>query len=360
MKFKTFGALYLILGTCIAAGMLGLPIVSAEAHFLATFIMLLCAWALMTGGAWCLLQVNLRMPLGVNFITMSEKTLGRLGKTVTWVIYLLFMLSLLCAYLSASSDLLHVFFESLRIPVPRSLCTVIAVIILGGVVYRGISTVDMINRFLMSAKLFICFIVMIAVFPHSHLSNLPATHWRFNGDTLLVMITAFGYATILPSIRDYLGDDRKKLLRIFLGGSLIPITLYLIWILLIQGALPSTELVAMNHSANTNSLLMHALASLTHHPIIESISIMFVSICSITGFLGTSLAFVDALRDGMHDAFSRLSLLLIALFPPMLVVIFYPAIFIQALAYAGMCCLYLLVLLPVMMYVACALKERKK
>src|SRR3990167_9058094 len=92
MKFKTFGALYLILGTCIAAGMLGLPIVSAEAHFLATFIMLLCAWALMTGGAWCLLQVNLRMPLGVNFITMSEKTLGRLGKTVTWVIYLLFML----------------------------------------------------------------------------------------------------------------------------------------------------------------------------------------------------------------------------------------------------------------------------
>lgn len=351
MTFKPFGALYLILGTCIAAGMLGLPIVSADNHFLATLCMLFCAWVLMTVGAWCLLQVTMQMPAGANFITMSKKTLGNTGKVITWFVYLLLLVSLLCAYLSASSDLLQSLFQRLHVDMPRFVATLLSALILGCIVYQGIYAVDIANRFLMSTKLAICLLLIISVAPYAHVSALPADHWHWHVNTLLVMITAFGYGNIIPSIRDYLQNDRKKLMTIFYIGSLIPITLYVVWIFLIQGALPNTELLAMNNSPHTNSLLMHALASLTQHPVIESISVLFVSICSVTGFLSVGLSLFDTLKDGLHDVMPKPGIAGLALLPPMLIVIFYPAIFIQALAYAGMCCLYVLVILPVMMYV---------
>jgi amino acid permease len=55
---KQLGALYLILGTCIAAGLLGLPVATASGHYGLTVIYLLLAWVIMTAGAWCILQVN--------------------------------------------------------------------------------------------------------------------------------------------------------------------------------------------------------------------------------------------------------------------------------------------------------------
>jgi tyrosine-specific transport protein len=93
---KQFGSIYLILGTCIAAGMLGLPIVTAEFHFALTAVMLISSWLLMTAGAWCLLQVNMTMPRGANFISMSEVTLGRVIKYVTTLAYLAVIYYKLC------------------------------------------------------------------------------------------------------------------------------------------------------------------------------------------------------------------------------------------------------------------------
>ena len=66
-------------------------------------------------------------------------------------------------------------------------------------------------------------------------------------------------ANILPSIRDYLNNDRKKIMRVFVISSFIPVILYFVWIAVIQGALPrfgAQGLSAFNNSPNTNSLLM--------------------------------------------------------------------------------------------------------
>ena len=74
---KQFGAIYLILGTCVAAGLLGLPIVTAQNNFLTAFIMVVSAWIMMTLGAWCLLQVTLWFPKDTHLITQSGVILGR-------------------------------------------------------------------------------------------------------------------------------------------------------------------------------------------------------------------------------------------------------------------------------------------
>lgn len=351
---KQFGAIYLILGTCVAAGMLGLPVVTSPHHFLITLIMIFSAWALMTTGAWCLLQVTLQMEPGANLISMAQKNLGTPVKIITWFVYLLLLYSLICAYLAASGDVLQHLLKTIHCIIPRFVATIIAVVILGGIVTHGIRSVDLLNRVLMSTKIIICMLVIFSVTPHAHFSQLSLGNTHWNNSAWLVIICAFGYAIILPSIRDYLGNDKKQLTRVVMIGSFIPMVLYIVWIAVIQGALSRDALIAMNHSANTNSLLMSHIAALTQWTAIKSLSVMFISICSITGFLGVSLCLMDFLSDGIHirnSGKNKVILASLAFIPPMMIVIFDPTIFIHALAYAGMCCLYILIALPIAMYI---------
>lgn len=361
---KQFGAIYLILGTCIAAGMLGLPVVTANNHFALTTVMILSAWILMTTGAYCLLRVNLVMKPGANIISMSGITLGKKVKSITWVVYLLQLYSLICAYLAASGDLLKTLFTTIHLHLPRPVSTMLATLVLGAIVYRGIRTVDFFNRGLMSTKIIICFIIIAAITPFVHFAPLHTGHWTWHGTTWMVIITSFGYGSILPSIRDYLDNNRKQLTRAVLVGGCVPMVLYLVWIAVTQGALPHTGangLLAMNNSANTNSALMMQIAAVTHHKIIKALSVVFISICSITGFLSVSLSLMDVLADGLNrkkTGLNKALIALLALLPPMLIVIFDPAIFTRALAYAGFCCLYILAILPIGMFLR--LKYQRK
>lgn len=362
---KQFGAIYLILGTCIAAGLLGLPVVTAQHNFIITSLMIVSAWVFMTIGAWCLLQVTLLMPPHANLISMSQKTLGSAIKILTWFIYLFLLYSLICAYLAASGDLLQHLLKAMHFDIPRSLATILAVLILGAIVTHGIRSVDMVNRILMSTKIIICLLVIITVIPFAHLKNISMHigNANWNNSAWLVIICAFGYAIILPSIREYLGNNKKVLTRVVMIGSFIPMILYFVWIAVIQGALPRHDLIAMNNSAHTNSLLMSHIAALTHHNIIKLLSIVFISICSVTGFLGVSLCLIDFLADGtkmIKQGKNKFILAMFAFIPPAVIVIVDPAIFIRALYWAGACCLYILIALPVGMYIALRFTARAR
>ena len=76
MNLKTVGSILLIVGTSIGAGLLALPLVTAEAGFFNTFLLLIICWFLMTAGAFYLLETNLQLPLNSNLITMSQRSLG--------------------------------------------------------------------------------------------------------------------------------------------------------------------------------------------------------------------------------------------------------------------------------------------
>ena len=353
---KQLGAIFLILGTCVAAAMLGLPVVTANEHYLIITLEILIAWVTMTFGAWCILQVNLAMKPGSNLISMSEATLGNTVKWVTWGVYSVLLFCLISAYLAASSDVLQALLHANNIQVTRNVTTIMATGVLGFIVYRGIRTVDLINRSLLSTKLIICGIIIAAVSPHFDKALFSAGEMQSSASSFLVIICAFGYAIIIPSIREYLNSDRRQLKRVLIIGSFIPMSLYLLWIAVIHGAVArtgTTGLIAMNGSENVNSMLMMHLANITHKPVLQFLAVAFISISSITGFLGVSLCTVDFLADGLKMpkvGINRLTLVAMTFLPPMLVVIFKPAIFTSALAYAGLCCIYILIILPIAMY----------
>jgi len=95
MDFKLLGSILLIVGTSIGAGMLALPIATAQLGFFGSLILLLICWFVMTAGALLLLEVNLWLPQNSNLISMAKATIGPIGQIVAWITYLLLLYYLL-------------------------------------------------------------------------------------------------------------------------------------------------------------------------------------------------------------------------------------------------------------------------
>lgn len=355
MLNKIIGSIFLILGTCIGAGMLAIPIVTTPESFGLSVLLLFIAWLVMTIGAFAILEVNLCFKPGSNLISMAEATLGKLGKMITSFVYLLLMYSLICAYLSSASGITQMLMSFAHCNISRTLATIITLSLLGAVVYQGMGTVDIVNRLLMSIKCILFIVIVVMLAPHLQLNALTEGHIQVKNTAFIVMITSFGYAIILPTLRQYLGSDRKLLKRVVLIGSLIPFFVFFLWMIAVKGALPhhgSDGLLAMLKSDNATSLLMLAIAKTLQSHWVKYIANIFVSIFVLTSFVCVSISLVDFIADGLKktkQGKDNLIIHLLCFLPPLAIVLVKPGIFITALAYSGILCIILLIILPLLM-----------
>ncbi len=352
MRAKIFGCILMILGTSIGAGMLALPVVSAAQPFYVTVIMLIATWFLMTLAAFSLLEVNLWFPSGGNLVSMAKQTLGLLGQALMWVVYLLLLYCLICSYLSAAGDVITNLIREVYTSAPLWFGDIIALLLLGAVVAVGIGAVDWVNRVLMSLKLGLYVFVILLILPKVHHANLLVQHSQWHGSVLLTIVTAFGFAIIVPSIRAYLDSDVGKLKKVLGLGSIIPLVVYLFWIIAVQGSLSRQALLPLLHSSQANSLLIAQLQSVFHLTLISLPLQVFVTVCVFTSFLGVSICLVDFIADGMSlrkRGTDGVVVFSVAYLPPLLIVLLSPKLFYSALQYAGLCCVALLVMMPLLM-----------
>ncbi len=355
--WRLFGSVFLMLGTSIGAAMLALPVVTATHSFAVTLTVLITCWILMSAGAWALMQVCFKMPVGANLISMSEKTLGHAVKCLTWIIYLLLLYALICAYLTGCRDVLESVLSLYGYSIGNHLAAILVTFVLGLIVYKGIASVDWLNRLLMSAKLLSCLAVLLFIMPHAqwqHLSGgLSATPTT---STIMVVITAFGFAIIVPSLYAYLQQNKRQIRLALFWGSFIPLLLYIAWIAVVQACVPrlgASGLHAMAHSAHTTSSLMTALLHISHTAIIKRFSVVFIALSSLTGILSVSVCLYDFLRDGLRQSFfvqHKYVLLLLMYLPPLLILLLMPGLFVSLLTLAGAFCVYILIALPIAMW----------
>lgn len=352
---KMIGGTLLIVGTAIGGGMLALPVAASPGGFFNSSLLLLLCWFLMTYSAFLILEVNLWLPPNSNIISMAKATLGRKGEVMAWTCYLLLLYALICAYISSGTDIFHNLFHLIGINLPLWLSSCLFVGILGFIVYKGIESVDYVNRGLMFAKLSAYILLVISISPHVQLSNLQGGKASALIGSVTVMITSFGFATIIPSLRAYFHDDVKKLRTIIMIGSLIPLICYIIWILVILGVIPrngNNSLDAVLRSGHTTTELTTSLSIFLNNPWITNFSRLFSSICVATSFLGVSLGLSDFLADGLKvkkQGRGNLIIYSATFLPSLLIILFYPSIFILGISYAGIFCILLLALLPALM-----------
>ena len=341
--------------------MLALPISTAEVGFTNSIFFLIVCWLIMTTGALLILEVNLRLPTGNNMVSMARSTLGLSGQIIAWITYLFLLYSLLAAYISGGSDVLNGLLTHLNLTLPTWLASLLFTSLFSVIVYKGIRTVDYINRGLMFGKLGVYVLLLFIISPHVDFTTLSGGSMKAITGPLMILIASFGFASIVPSLRDYFHDDIPSLRKMIIYGSLIPLLCYILWDAVIMGVVQregSGGLLALMSNEHATSGLTNALSQSVKNTWIMAFFGFFISICMITAFLGVSIGLFDFLADGLKFKKTGLqgkSTLALTFVPPLAVVVISPGIYLHALNYGGICCVILLLLLPSLM----AWKARK-
>ena len=79
MKKSLISAILLIAGTSIGAGMLALPVSTAQLGFPSAVALMIISWYIMYISALLMLEANLNFAPGANIISMADSYLGLFG-----------------------------------------------------------------------------------------------------------------------------------------------------------------------------------------------------------------------------------------------------------------------------------------
>ncbi len=351
---SVIGGVILIMGSCIGAGMFALPILTGISGFMPSFGMFLIAWLFMTTTALLLIEVNSWFDGPVNLISMVKHTLGPVGKTICWFLYLFLLYSLLVAYMSAIGK--HTAAFSLRVlslSIPDWAGTLFFVILFGWIVYWGTRSVDLMNRWLMVGQI-IAFISLVGLcMQHIQPKLLEYTSPKYSVLALPVLIVSFGFHNVIPSLTDYMKGDIKRVRQAIIIGSLFTLGIYMIWEVITLGVLPMGGSLGIMASYLNDTDASQALYNFLGSSYVGSFAQALAFFAILTSFLAQTLSMVHFLRDGFKFKSKHLKgvgVCVIALFPPFVFSTLYPQLFFQALSFAGGgCAVVLFGIMPVLM-----------
>lgn len=351
---SVLGGILLIAGSCIGAGMLALPVITGIGGFVPSVFMFIFAWIFMTSTGLLLLEANLALGHNLSLISIAERTLGKGGKILCWVLFIFLFYSLSIAYIAASGSILQSIIADLfGLEFPVWAGSLLFTGIFAVVLYVGTRPVDYVNRLLMFGLVATYFILVVLGSLHINPEYLAVKHWKYAIAALPVLIISFGFHNMIPSLAMYMKGDVKRLRTTVLAGSFIPLLIYLVWEAVMLGIIPLQGREGLMHALDQGEAATQALRTIVGSSWINTVAQGFALFAIITSFLAQSLSLVDFLADGLKIpkvGFGRASLILLTLVPPFAFAFAYPGIFIKALNLAGgFSAVILFGVMPVMM-----------
>lgn len=347
------GGALLITGSCVGAGMLGLPILTGLAGLGPALIMFCVAWAFMTLTAFLLVEANGWFSRRVNLLSIVEFSLGKWGRVFCWGTYLFLFYALLVAYISASGSLCSTFVKSIfQVSVLPWIGSVFFVFLFGSLVYMGTRQVDLWNRLLMTAKIiFFLILLWIGAF-YIEPALLTRTDLSLSLFSLPILIISFGFHNMIPTLTDYMKGDIKKVKKAILLGGGLAFAIYLLWEILVLGIVPLEGPNGLLETLRSDKEGSQALSAILPSKPISFFAQGLAFFAILTSFLAQALSLVHFLADGLkisHKTKENFHLCLLALIPPLGTALSYPKLFFKALDFAGgICAVTLFGILPVL------------
>ncbi len=333
---RFFNGSLMVFGTSVGAGMLGIPLMTAQGGFSSAFGVTLLVWLFMTITGLLLLEVTFYMPKGANFITLSSQLLGRKGKWITIAFFLFLYYAFLVAYFSGGAPLLGEGLGYFNLPRSSALELSLFVFIFGGIILLGSRMIHRANLIL-SLGMLMVFPVLVFLGSQgvSQGNLLDLKPFSFSVAAIPVLFGAFGFHNIVPSLSTYLGQEKRVLRAAVIFGTFLAFVLYVIWQWLVLGSLsPKILKEVLEKGLPVTYALSQGSSSL-----VFVLGQVFAFLALTTSFLGVSFSLVDFIQDGIQQQkkreFSRFFCVFLALFPPLLCVWFNPHLFDQALGVAG-------------------------
>lgn len=351
MKNKTLGSALIVAGTTIGAGMLAMPLTSAEMGFSYTLLLLFILWVLLSYSALLFVEVYQKAERkDAGIASLAEQHFGLIGRVLATLSLVIFMYAILTVYSLGGGDILKPFLAFAG-ENAQTVAIILFVVVLAIAVTIGTSAVDGFTRLLFIAKLFAFCFVLFMMLPKVTLTNLGAMplHYFLIISASPVFFTSFGFHVVIPSINNYLDGDIRRLRIAIIGGTAIPLVAYILWQMATHGVFEQAQFVQIIRKDPTLNGLVDATYQATGSDLISGAVRAFSAFALITSFLGVSLALVDCLDDllkRVNIQAKRLSLSLLTFVPVLLFALFYRD-FLAVLTYAGQMFTFYGLVLPV-------------
>ncbi|KAK3270626.1 hypothetical protein CYMTET_20980 [Cymbomonas tetramitiformis] len=323
-----FGAISLVGGTTVGAGILALPAETQASGFIASSGAIVACWIYMVATGILLAEVNLKTLCelgngGVSLTSMAERTLGKFGTNLSGVAYVLLHYTLLVAYISKAGELI-----GNALDLPSALGITLFTLIVGGTIYTtSPRQLDFINSGLVVGVLASFFGLLVVAGSTVDISNLQVAHWDAVPKSLPVISLAFVYHNVVPVIVTSLEGDPRKVKTAIWCGTGVPMAMFILWNAAILGTLP----VGTEQTLDPLKVLRET------EPIIGPLIAGFSLLAVTTSFIGFVLGLTDFVSDYLKMPTVKRAPVpyAVALIPPLGMAIFFQDLFFSALEFAG-------------------------
>jgi amino acid transporter len=223
----------IIAGTCIGAGFLGLPYVTAQSGFFISLIYLL-----VFGGIILLInlyigEIALRTKNNNHLVGYAEKYLGKAGKTIMLFATKFAINSAIIAYIiGIGGSISFLLFGSKEYFI---FVGVIFALIMSFLIWKGESFLKIFEKGGVLIALILLLTICLTFFDKIHTSNLLTLNFKKVllpfGIVLFSLMSFFS----IPTAKKVLNSNKVLLKKSIIVGTIIPIIFYILFILVVVG-----------------------------------------------------------------------------------------------------------------------------
>jgi tyrosine-specific transport protein len=346
VKKSYWTASMLVSGACIGGGMLAMPIQTAEAGFFVSFFMLVVCWIFMAFTGLLLVESTLWFKENAHFSSLAMGLLGRWGRAMSLGIYLFMNYASLVAYTAGGAALIDSwFYHVFHISLGYTCSCVLFTLIFGSIVYLGSLLIGKINSLLMMAMILAYLSLVSSGAADININHLTMqASWRQGLFSVPLILAAYSYQMIVPSLCSYLNYDLKALKKSILIGTTLPFLVYATWLFVIHGAIPFEGADGLKAALIRGSSATEPLKAHFKTPFLALLADSFAFFALVTSYLSLSLALFDFIRDLFKsfmpheknpNQFNKNKILILSLVPSLLLAISYPRALLEFLDLSG-------------------------
>ncbi|RDX74531.1 Tyrosine-specific transport protein, partial [Mucuna pruriens] len=294
------GAVALIIGTGIGAGILALPEKAFPAGIVPSSISVIVCWFFLLIEAFLLVEVNVALMRKkgrkeedneldvISITTMAQETLGDWGGTIATIANVFLGYSSMVAYSSKSGQIL---FQLINLPAPVSgfLFTALFTMLVS---IGGTRTTDRVNQYLTAFMIGLLLAIEVLAVVFGGWSGVGGvSDWTKIPSAVPVIIFSLVFHDLTPLLCAYFDGDLRRIKASVFLGSLVPLVAVLVW-----------DAVAFGLAAEAEQMvdpieLLYRLGS-------NGVSIMFAAFSLLavgTSLIGTLLVFSEFFKEQLKN-----------------------------------------------------------
>jgi len=325
-RASDFEAIMLVVGTTVGGGFLAMPYFAAPAGFVPAVAISVAAWAFLAASGILVSETLMRTwarssGRAVSLLSATTEYLGAKWGYITAVSFFVMMNCTLVSQLAKCGSLANFFSNG---AISHVMGAFVTAAVIGAVSFsrmaakvNAVATVGIFASFL-----------AICVFGVQNLSPSKLAFMNFAAalPALPGLVQLYTYGECLPTIVDMLRGDRKRIRRVILLGTTVPLAMYTLWLIVSlaqSGAWAGSSDLAQT-LLESGGILGSATASVA---VTASISTL------IGGYLALSRFCADALKK--KTVTHSKSVIALTLIPSLLFAFKGPEVYFSALKFSG-------------------------